>query len=103
MMYDPAFLRDFDALQPFRKPLRDVLLEESLFSDSGREAFHCYRTPNDVRQHQRRDHLVVACEFAFRDPILRKQDFFGMADHHFSQTTSCGKFHEDLRRWYRSM
>ena len=90
MVHDAVFLRDLDTLQPFRKSFRHILLNKSLLTDAGRKAFHRDGTTNNMRQHHGRNHLVVSGEFAFRDPVIGEQHFFGMGDHHVSRTTSRG-------------
>jgi hypothetical protein len=37
-----------------------------------------------MRQHHGRNHLVVSGEFAFRNPVIGKQDLFRMSYHHVS-------------------
>ena len=90
MVHDAVFLRNLDTLQPFWKSFRHVLLEKSFFTDAGRKAFHGDGTANDMRQHHGRNPLVISGEFAFRNPVIREQDLFGMRDHHVSLTTSRG-------------
>src|SRR5262245_14402481 len=88
MMDHAILLRNLDALQPIRKPSRDVLLKEPLLTDAGRKPFHRDRPENDMRQHQGRNHFVVGGKFAFGNPVIGKQDLLGVRDHHVSLTTS---------------
>ena len=87
MAHRPALLGHLDALQPTRESLRDVLVHEARLADARREALHRDRTRADVRQHDRRDRLVVRRELALRDPVLREHHLLGMRDH-VSFTTS---------------
>ena len=105
MVHDAVLLGNLDALQPFRKPFRHILLNKSLLADAGRKAFHRDGTTNDVRQHHGRDHLVVSGEFAFRNPVIREQHLFGMGDHHVSLTTSRGdlSYRTPSSRGWRSL
>src|SRR5688572_4721169 len=85
---NPILLRDLDALEPLRESFRYILLNESLSCDAGGIAFHRDRAADDMRQHHRRDHLVIAGKFTFCDASVWKQDFVRMCDHHVSLTTS---------------
>src|SRR5262245_34067493 len=96
MMDNTIFFRYFDTLKPIWKTFRHILLQKSFFVDSGREAFHRDGAPDDMRQHQRRNHRVVGGEFTFRNPVIGEQDFFGMSNHHVSLTTSRGDLSERM-------
>src|ERR1043166_10212798 len=81
MMDRAVLLRNFNALEPLRKTLRHVLLKETLLGNAAMVALHRDRPTTQVRQHHRRDHLVVRGELALRDPVSGKQDLFRMSDH----------------------
>ena len=81
MVHGAALLRHLDALQPLGEALRDVLLQEALLADAARIALHRDRTAADVRQHDRRDRLVVGGELALGDAIVREQHLLRMRDH----------------------
>ena len=88
MMNRAVLLRHLDALQPRGEPLRHVFLDEPLVPDAGGVALHGDRAPLDVRQHDRRDGLVIRCHRALCDPIVGEQHLLGMRDHARSLTTS---------------
>ena len=66
----------------------EVYLDNILAS----EVLYDVHYPGDERHAaaSRRNHLVISGEFAFRNPVIREQDLFGMGDHHVSLTTSRG-------------
>src|SRR5215471_703486 len=88
MMHRAALLRHCDAMQPFGETLRHVLLKESLLSDAALKALHRDGAAANVRQHYRRDHLVICRELALGDPVVQEQHLFGMRDQRASRTTS---------------
>ena len=64
IVHRAVLLRHLDALEPRGEALRHVLLDEALLADAGRKALHRDRPAADVRQHHRRDRLVVGGELA---------------------------------------
>src|SRR5262249_47902394 len=89
VVHDAALLRHRHALEPLRKSLADVLLDEALAADPAGKPLHRHRPPPHVRKHQRRDGLVVRGQLAFRDPVVWKKHFVWMRDRHgCSLTTS---------------
>src|SRR3954470_965325 len=100
MMDRPVLLRHFHALQPGGKSLRDVLLPEAFLSDPGGIALHRDRPSADVRQHHRRDRLVIGREISFRDSIGGEQDLLRMVDH---DTTSSSREWRSLSCTVHSM
>src|SRR5690348_14379325 len=88
VMHNPILLRSLDALQPIRKALGDIFLNETFLRDASRKAFHGYGPLNDMRQHRGRDHFVIRGEVSLGNSVIRKQNLFRMRDHHVSLTTS---------------
>ena len=88
MVDDPILLRNLDPFEPRRKSARYVLLPEPFPADAGGISLHRDRPPADVRQHDRRDRLVIRRELALGDPVVGKQNLFRMRDHPISLTTS---------------
>ncbi|MNC88516.1 hypothetical protein D3C83_43340 [compost metagenome] len=80
MVHDAVLFRHLDPLQPLGKSLRHVLLPEPLLADSRRIPLHRHRPPAQVRQDRRRDRFVVGRQLALRDPVVRKEHFFGMGN-----------------------
>src|SRR5262249_30865737 len=93
MMNGAVLLRRLDALQPGGESLRDILLPEALLPDTRRIPLHRHRPSFDVRQHDRRDRVVVRGESSFRDAVLREEHFLRVRNH---ETTS-------MRRGWRSL
>src|ERR1043165_2807638 len=87
MMDRAAVLWHLDALEPLRKSLRYVFLKETRRANAAVITLHRDRTSPQVRQHQRRNHLVVGRQLALRDSLTRKQNFLRMRDH-YSTTAS---------------
>src|ERR1041385_8322967 len=94
MMDRAILLRHFNALEPIGKTFRHVLLKKARRRDATMITFHRNGTAPQVRQHHRRDHLVVRGQLAFRDAVAGKQDLFRMRDH---QSTTAS------RRGWRSL
>src|SRR5215216_1863637 len=90
-----AVLWHLNTFEPLRKSLRHVFLKEAGRADAAVITLHRNRPPAQVRQHQRRNHLVVRRQLAFRNSLTRKQDFVRMRDHLGSTTAS--------RRGWRSL
>ena len=88
MVDGAVLLRHLDALEPGREALRHVLLQEPLLADAGGIALHRDRPAAEVRQHHRRDRLVVGGQLALGDAVVREQHLLGMRDHGVSRTTS---------------
>src|SRR5688572_28730600 len=88
MVYGTVLLRDFDPLEPRRKALRHVLLNEALFSDAGGIPLHRDRTARHMRHHDRRNHLVVLRQLPLGNSVVREQHLLGVRDHASSLTTS---------------
>jgi hypothetical protein len=78
---DAVFLRHFDALQPLRKALGDVLLPEPLLADSRRIPLHRHRPAAQVRQHHRRDRLVIGSELSLGDAVIGEEHLVRVRDH----------------------
>ena len=66
------------------KPFETSFCKKPFFADAGRVALHRDRTAADVRQHDRRDRLVVGGELALGDPVVGEQHLLGMRDHDVS-------------------
>jgi hypothetical protein len=82
MVHDAVLLRHLDPLEPVGKPLRHVLLPETLPADARRVALHGDGAGADVRHHHRRDRLVVGGELALGNPSVWKQHLLRMRNHH---------------------
>jgi hypothetical protein len=74
-------LLNLDPLEPARKPLRHVLLDEALLLDAGGEPLHRDRTSPDVRDHERRHRLVVRAQLTLGDAGVGEEHLVGMGDH----------------------
>src|SRR5829696_5528872 len=81
MMDRAAVLWHLDALEPLRKSFRYVFLKKARRDDATVITLHRNRSPAQVRQHQRRNHLVVRRQLALRDSLTRKQNLVRMRDH----------------------
>src|SRR4051812_21228303 len=88
MMYGAAFLWDFDPLQPLGKAFFHIFLEEAVSTDAAMVSLHRDGPPAYVRQHIRRNELVIRREFALGDPVLREHQLLRMRNHGTSRTTS---------------
>src|SRR6185503_16079179 len=87
MMDDAVLFGDLDAPQPLRKPLRDVLLPESLLADAGGVTFHRDRPPAQMGEDHGRHGLVVGCQIALGNPVIGEEHLLGMRDHCSSLVT----------------
>ena len=74
--------RHLDACDPLRRALRDRLLDDDRPLDPGVPAPQVQRPLARVRDHRRRDRLVVAREVGLGDPVGREQDLVRVAELH---------------------
>src|SRR5262249_47111253 len=98
-----AFLRDLDALQPFREAADHVLLPEALRADAARVALERDGAAADVGQHRGGDRLVVGSQLALGDAVLRAQPLPRVRDPPFSSVAdACPSPAIASRRGWRS-
>ncbi len=90
VVHDASLLGNLDALQPVREAAGDVLLDEALLVDPCRKPLHRDGALADVREHDRRDGLVVRRDVSLGDPVCGEEHFLRMGDHGDSLTTSRG-------------
>src|SRR5262245_31760520 len=90
MVHGSVLLRHFDALQPGRKPLGDVLVHEALLPDTLRKALHRDRPSADVRQHARCNRLVIGSDLPFSNPIFREEHLLRVGNHHGLYSDAAG-------------
>ena len=95
MVHGAVFLGHRDALEPGGKPLHDVFLKDSLLTDAAIEPLERDGSPEDVRKHQRRDHLVIRSKIGFGNAVIREENFLRVRDddvlHELSRTHSRGR------------
>ena len=85
----PPFFGASTRLQPGREAVDDVLLQEALGADARRKPLHRDRPAAQVRQHHRRDQVVVGGQLALGDAVVGEEHLVGMRDGHGrSRTTS---------------
>src|SRR5690349_11015785 len=77
-----VLLGNLNTLEPFWKSLDNVLLKESFSSNSAMVTLHGDWTSPQMRQHYRRDHLVILRKFAFGNAVGGKQDFVRVGNDH---------------------
>ena len=68
------------ALDPGRKRIGHALLLNGVVLDPTRKSIHVQRTVADMRNHARRNLLVILSELALGDAVRREEDLLGVSD-----------------------
>ena len=88
VVHDTVGLRHGHTLEPFRRALRHVLLEEALLADAVVKALERHGPPREMRHHDRGDQRVILGQLALGDAAVRKHHLLGVRDHDESRAVA---------------